>query len=121
MCGPSSSVLLITTFLIKFYILSVFIGLVLQLCLEAKCLKAALPFLDEEIHDLLTEVSQTTVSSIIIATEGYFTSLFLCTQGDQFDVKYLLLYFYYGGMIYTTLKLYDRACFFFTAVSAFEY
>jgi COP9 signalosome complex subunit 3 len=61
----------------------------LQLCLEAKCLKAALPFLDEEIHELMTE-------------------------GDQFDVKYLLLYYYYGGMIYTTLKQYDKACFFFT-------
>ena len=76
MCGPFHSVLLIATLLIKWCIVSAFICLVVQLCLEAKCLKAALPFLDEEIHDLLTEVSQPPVShtSLLLQkfTSGHF-------------------------------------------------
>ena len=31
----------------------------------------------------------------------------------QADAVYLLLYYYYGGMIYTLLKNFDRALFFF--------
>ena len=34
-------------------------------------------------------------------------------QGGQFDTKYFLLYYYYGGMIYAALKNYDRALYFF--------
>lgn len=38
----------------------------------------------------------------------------LCTlQGQQFDAKYFLLYYYYGGMIYTALKQYEQALYFF--------
>ncbi|XP_034937501.1 COP9 signalosome complex subunit 3 [Chelonus insularis] len=59
-----------------------------QLCLLAKCFKPALEFLDTDI----TGISQ---------------------EGGQFDSKYFLLYYYYGGMIYTALKNYDRALYFF--------
>ena len=58
-----------------------------QLCLISKCFKPALEFLDVDI---------TSISS----------------SSDE-DTKYFLLYFYYGGMIYTALKNYDRALYFF--------
>lgn len=56
-----------------------------QLCLLSKCLKPALEFLDTDI----TGISRET------------------------EAKYFLLYFYYGGMIYTALKNYERAYYFF--------
>lgn len=59
-----------------------------QLCLLSKCFKPALEFLDIDI----TGISH---------------------EGGQFDSKYFLLYYYYGGMIYTALKNYDRAFYFF--------
>uniref|UniRef100_A0A6M2CR81 COP9 signalosome complex subunit 3 n=1 Tax=Rhipicephalus microplus TaxID=6941 RepID=A0A6M2CR81_RHIMP len=59
-----------------------------QLCLLAKCLKPALQFLDVDITDISRE-------------------------NDQYDAKHFLLYFYYGGMIYTALKNYERALYFF--------
>ncbi|XP_015126152.1 COP9 signalosome complex subunit 3 [Diachasma alloeum] len=59
-----------------------------QLCLLSKCFKPALEFLDTDI----TNISQ---------------------EGGQFDSKYFLLYYYYGGMIYTAVKNYDRALYFF--------
>jgi COP9 signalosome complex subunit 3 len=33
-----------------------------------------------------------------------------------FEAKYFLLYYYYGGMIYTALKKYERALYFFEVV-----
>ncbi|CAK9806744.1 COP9 signalosome complex subunit 3 [Anthophora plagiata] len=59
-----------------------------QLCLLSKCFKPALEFLDIDV----TGISQ---------------------EEGQFDSKYFLLYYYYGGMIYTALKNYDRALYFF--------
>ncbi|KAL0278381.1 UNVERIFIED_CONTAM: hypothetical protein PYX00_000218 [Menopon gallinae] len=59
-----------------------------QLCLLAKCFKSALPFLDVDI----TSINQ---------------------EGTQFDTKYFLLYYYYGGMIYTALKQYSQALYLF--------
>ena len=59
-----------------------------QLCLAAKCLKPALSVLDREITDISRE-------------------------NGHFDVKYFLLYYYYGGMIYAAVKNYDRALYFF--------
>lgn len=59
-----------------------------QLCLLSKCFKPALEFLDIDV----TGISQ---------------------EGGQFDSKFFLLYYYYGGMIYTALKNYDRALYFF--------
>ncbi|XP_039285710.1 LOW QUALITY PROTEIN: COP9 signalosome complex subunit 3 [Nilaparvata lugens] len=59
-----------------------------RLCLLAKCFKPALDFLSTDI----TTISQ---------------------EGAQFDAKYFLLYYYYGGMIYTAIKNFDRALYFF--------
>jgi len=59
-----------------------------QLCLLAKCLKPALHFLDIDI----TEISK---------------------ENGHYDVKYFLLYYYYGGIIYAALKNYDRSLYFF--------
>ncbi|KFM81884.1 COP9 signalosome complex subunit 3, partial [Stegodyphus mimosarum] len=62
-----------------------------QLCLLAKCMKPALQFLDIDITDISKE-------------------------NGNYDTKHFLLYFYYGGMIYTALKNYDRALYFFEVV-----
>jgi len=56
----------------------------LQLCLIAKNVKPALEFLDVDITDISIE-------------KGYF------------DAKHFLLYYYYGGVIYATLKNYERS------------
>ena len=37
----------------------------------------------------------------------------VCKENGQFDAMYLLLYYYYGGCIYSALKKFDRALFFF--------
>ncbi|CAB3987471.1 COP9 signalosome complex subunit 3 [Paramuricea clavata] len=63
----------------------------MQLCLVAKCFKPALPFLEEDIAEIIKESSQDPPS----------------------DVRQFLLYYYYGGMIYTALKNFDRALFFY--------
>ncbi|CAB0029136.1 unnamed protein product [Trichogramma brassicae] len=52
-----------------------------KLCLASKCLKPALKYLEKDISQIET--------------------------GE--DAKYFLLYFYYGGMIYTALKKYEKA------------
>lgn len=59
-----------------------------QLCLLAKCLKPALPYLDADVTDIHKE-------------------------GGKFDVKALLGYCYYGGMIYTALKKFENALYFY--------
>lgn len=60
-----------------------------QLCLLAKCPQAAVRILDVDITDVLKENGQ--------------------------NAKHFLLYFYYGGMLYTALKKFERALFFFEA------
>ncbi|KAL8594125.1 COP9 signalosome complex subunit 3 [Nucella lapillus] len=59
-----------------------------QLCLLAKNLKPALPFLDVDV----TEISR---------------------ESGNYDARDFLSYFYYGGMVYTALKNYHRALYFF--------
>jgi len=59
-----------------------------QLCLLAKCLKPALEFLDIDI----TEISR---------------------ENGQYDVKYFLSFYYYGGIVYAAMKNYERALYFF--------
>lgn len=59
-----------------------------QLCLLAKCMKPALLFLDIDITDISKE-------------------------NGSYDAKHFLLYYYYGGMIYTSLKNYERALYFY--------
>lgn len=59
-----------------------------RLCLVSKCFSPALPFLDTDVA-------------------------LICKENGQFDAMYLLLYYYYGGCIYTALKQFERALFFF--------
>ena len=59
-----------------------------QLCLIAKCPKPALPSLDTDFNDISKE-------------------------NKSFDVKYFLQYYYYGGMLYASLKNFERALYFF--------
>jgi len=59
-----------------------------QLCLLAKNLKPVLKFLDVDI----TEISR---------------------ESGRLNEKDFLLYYYYGGMVYTALKKYDKALYYF--------
>lgn len=59
-----------------------------QLCLIAKCPKPALQLLDVDFNDIAKE-------------------------NKSFDVKYFLQYYYYGGMLYASLKQWERSLYFF--------
>jgi COP9 signalosome complex subunit 3 len=59
-----------------------------QMCLDAKCLRPALKFLDIEISEISKE-------------------------NGMFDAKHFLSYYYYGGMIYACMKNYSRSLYFF--------
>ncbi|XP_037091406.1 COP9 signalosome complex subunit 3-like [Pollicipes pollicipes] len=61
-----------------------------QLALSAKCFRPALDVLDVDIADISKE-------------------------NGKFDAKHLLLYYYYGGMIYAAMKQFERAMYFFEA------
>ena len=66
----------------------------LQLCLLAKCFKPALPYLDVDMMDI-------------------------CKENGAYDAKHFLCYYYYGGMIYTGLKNFERALYFYEQVISF--
>ncbi|XP_067643260.1 COP9 signalosome complex subunit 3 [Eurosta solidaginis] len=68
-----------------------------QLSLKAKCFKTALSFLDVDITTISTASEFRGQTSI----------------DTNNDAKYFLLYYYYGGMIYTAVKNFDRALYFF--------
>jgi len=70
-----------------------------QLCLLAKCFKPAMKFLDVDITSIAV---QETLESPGVQTE--------------FDSKYFLLYYYYGGDIYAAVKNYERALYMFEVV-----
>uniref|UniRef100_A0A673XMW2 COP9 signalosome complex subunit 3 n=1 Tax=Salmo trutta TaxID=8032 RepID=A0A673XMW2_SALTR len=59
-----------------------------QLCLLAKCFKPVLPFLELDMMDI-------------------------CKENGAYDAKHFLCYYYYGGMIYTGLKNFERALYFY--------
>ncbi|XP_028131422.1 COP9 signalosome complex subunit 3 [Diabrotica virgifera virgifera] len=65
-----------------------------QLCLLAKCFKPALELLNVDVTGICQEMSQN-------------------PNGPQFESKYFLLYYYYGGMIYLAVRNLDRALYFF--------
>jgi COP9 signalosome complex subunit 3 len=65
-------------------------AILLELCLSATCFKAAFPYLVDDIDEFSTELKAA-------------------------DAKSILLYYYYGGMIFTGLKKYTQALFFFEA------
>lgn len=87
-----------------------------QLCLLSKCMKPALEFLDTDVTGISSEVSM-----VYLILTFYLISLILILtcfvddfqQGGQNDSKHFLLCYYYGGMIYTAMKNYDRALYFF--------
>lgn len=62
-----------------------------QLCLLAKCFKPVLPFLEQDMMDI-------------------------CKENGAYDAKHFLCYYYYGGMIYTGLKNFERALYFYEQV-----
>ena len=76
----------------------------LQLCLIAKNVKPALEFLDVDITDISMEVSKNGTTN-----EFLFNILIWILQNGSFDAKHFLLYYYYGGVIYATLKNYERS------------
>ena len=49
----------------------------------------------------------------------YFEDLLLLFQNEQLDPKYVLLYYYYGGMVFTCLHDYLQALLFFTVVCGY--
>lgn len=62
------------------------------LCLESKCLNPALQLLDVDYTEIRT------------------------TEDKEEDVKHVLLFYYYGGLIYAAVKNFDRASHFFEVV-----
>uniref|UniRef100_A0A8C3AT99 COP9 signalosome complex subunit 3 n=1 Tax=Cyclopterus lumpus TaxID=8103 RepID=A0A8C3AT99_CYCLU len=60
----------------------------LRLCLLAKCFKPVLPFLELDMMDI-------------------------CKENGAYEAKHFLCYYYYGGMIYTGLKNFERALYFY--------
>lgn len=62
-----------------------------QLCLLAKCFKPALPYLDVDMVDI-------------------------CKENGAYEAKHFLCYYYYGGMVYTGLKNFERALYFYEQV-----
>ncbi|XP_075161278.1 COP9 signalosome subunit 3 [Haematobia irritans] len=69
-----------------------------QLSLKSKCFRVALKYLDIDITTISTAAE----------TRGQNQ-----TDTTNLDAKYFLLYYYYGGMIYTAMKNYERALYFF--------
>ncbi|XP_012162980.1 COP9 signalosome complex subunit 3 isoform X2 [Ceratitis capitata] len=68
-----------------------------QISLKARCFKTALSFLDVDITTIATTSEVRGQNS----------------NDANNDAKYFLLYYYYGGMIYTAVKNFDRALYFF--------
>ncbi|KAH8322091.1 hypothetical protein KR059_002682 [Drosophila kikkawai] len=73
------------------------------LSLKAKNFGVVLPYLDADITDISTVAAE-------CKTQQQQQSQH--TDANN-DAKYFLLYYYYGGMIYTAVKNYERALYFF--------
>lgn len=41
----------------------------------------------------------------------------ICKENGAYDAKHFLCYYYYGGMIYTGLKNFERALYFYEQVT----
>lgn len=83
-----------------------------QMSLAAKLFSAALRFLDIDI----TAIVRTDVSILLLVCVVLILDILNVSppfQDSNQDARYLLLYYYYGGMIYTAMKDYDRALYFF--------
>jgi len=90
-----------------------------QMCLDSLALKVALPFLVDDIDDFSKEVRfifHLKIRQAFVVFEYYVQAYGVCQfQMKGADGKPLLLYFYYGGMIYAALRKYKEALFFFEA------
>ncbi|KAH8398358.1 hypothetical protein KR215_008865 [Drosophila sulfurigaster] len=75
-----------------------------QLSLKAKHFNVVLPFLDTDITD---------ISTVAAECKNQQQQQPQHTLDANNDAKYFLLYYYYGGMIYTAVKNYERALYFF--------
>lgn len=78
------------------------------LSLSAKMFKPALKLLDIDI----TGIHSTEVRFLRAIFKVLNRNLSPLKDGNH-DAKYFLLYYYYGGMIYTAMKNYERALYFF--------
>lgn len=43
----------------------------------------------------------------------------ICKENGAYDAKHFLCYYYYGGMIYTGLKNFERALYFYEQVLSY--
>ncbi|XP_030385340.1 COP9 signalosome complex subunit 3 [Scaptodrosophila lebanonensis] len=75
-----------------------------QLSLKAKNFNLALPYLDTDITD---------ISTVAAELKNQQQQQQQHNVDANNDAKYFLLYYYYGGMIYTAVKNYERALYFF--------
>ncbi|KAH8302766.1 hypothetical protein KR044_010644 [Drosophila immigrans] len=75
-----------------------------QLSLKAKHFNVVLPYLDADITD---------ISTVAAECKNQQQQQPQHTLDANNDAKYFLLYYYYGGMIYTAVKNYERALYFF--------
>ncbi|EDW17331.1 COP9 signalosome complex subunit 3 [Drosophila mojavensis] len=75
-----------------------------QLSLKAKNFNLILPYLDTDITD---------ISTVAAECKNQQQQQPQHTLDANNDAKYFLLYYYYGGMIYTAIKNYERALYFF--------
>lgn len=75
----------------------------------AKCFKPALEILDIDITGICQEVRLFFYFQI----PNKVFQIVHNPNGAQFDAKYFLLYYYYGGMIYLAVRNLDRALYFF--------
>jgi COP9 signalosome complex subunit 3 len=80
-----------------------------QLSLCAKLFNTAISFLDIDV----TAIASTDVSNPPEKKHRVRILTSLNSQDNNQDAKYFLLYYYYGGMIYTAVKNYERALYFF--------
>lgn len=86
-----------------------------QLSLCAKIFNPVLKFLDIDITAIsTTEVRTSHLYQFNLSILILFSSfIILNIQDNNHDAKYFLLYYYYGGMIYSAVKNYERALYFF--------
>ncbi|XP_023161209.1 COP9 signalosome complex subunit 3 [Drosophila hydei] len=75
-----------------------------QLSLKSKNFNLILPYLDMDVTD---------ISTVAAECKNQQQQQPQHTLDANNDAKYFLLYYYYGGMIYTAIKNYERALYFF--------
>ncbi|XP_076682822.1 COP9 signalosome subunit 3 isoform X2 [Andrena cerasifolii] len=91
------------------------LGILVVLCVKFSLPNPNGPSNADACKPLFSQVQEFIIGcngeQVRFAPNTYVTGI--SQEGGQFDSKYFLLYYYYGGMIYTALKNYDRALYFF--------